>query len=687
MIKTAGIILISLIFSASLTIKAVENLLENKTVSPKKWIVWIDSLSKKNGSLANISSIGNVEVSVADVSGKKKASRIQVFKYIRLEKNTKYKFSFNLNASTAGTITICYSMAKKPWSIYASTRIKVIPGENKYECVIIPKTIYGQLMEPRTLRFWLGDMPVSKLSISNFKLEKCAHPSPANGKNVSSRQYLYKNNFNDPDNLPLLFKGTEYVNNEGVENSGCLKADYSSPQNQMINLPLDFRHASGHAIQISAMIKQKNIGIPAKKYLGPKFMIYYSDSSGDQKWLTTKLAKNIDGYIKYTRFIRLPENLNKLSLHLGLQQCTGTIWFDDVSVELIPFNKSTENFIKPTRKLQKTPKFRGVMISPNRLNAVNWKDLNVLKKWNVNLVRYQMSPGPKAIKEKLDGAKYLEWIKKEIKRIDKCIEICEKYGIKVIIDLHRGPGTKQSIVNSNILSWNETSQQTLIDTWRILAKHYKGNPNVYAYEILNEPKEDNYVYKPEEKSLDWLSLAPLAAKEIRKIDQDTPIIISPVEYSMPRGFKFFRPFNIPNIIYTVHMYEPGVFSHQGAGILKNDKTKIKYPGMIKGKYWDKKALKLALKPVRDFQLRYNVPIFVGEFSAIRWAPGNSAEIYIRDCIEIFEEYGWDWTYHAFREWDGWSVEHGNDKNDHELKETTPRKELLLKYFKLNKKIK
>ena len=26
-------------------------------------------------------------------------------------------------------------------------------------------------------------------------------------------------------------------------------------------------------------------------------------------------------------------------------------------------------------------------------------------------------------------------------------------------------------------------------------------------------------------------------------------------------------------------------------------------------------------------------------------------------IEIFEEYGWDWTYHAFREWNGWSLEH------------------------------
>ena len=46
---------------------------------------------------------------------------------------------------------------------------------------------------------------------------------------------------------------------------------------------------------------------------------------------------------------------------------------------------------------------------------------------------------------------------------------------------------------------------------------------------------------------------------------------------------------------------------------------------------------------------------VGEFSAITWADG--ADRYIADCISLFNEHGFDWTYHAFREWPGWSVEH------------------------------
>ncbi len=72
-------------------------------------------------------------------------------------------------------------------------------------------------------------------------------------------------------------------------------------------------------------------------------------------------------------------------------------------------------------------------------------------------------------------------------------------------------------------------------------------------------------------------------------------------------------------------------------------------------------------------------IYVGEFSAIAWAPG--ADAYLRDCISLFEEYGWDWTYHAFREWAGWSVEHeGEDDTSLRPSADNPRKRTLLDGF-------
>ncbi len=108
--------------------------------------------------------------------------------------------------------------------------------------------------------------------------------------------------------------------------------------------------------------------------------------------------------------------------------------------------------------------------------------------------------------------------------------------------------------------------------------------------------------------------------------------------------------------------------------------------MIDGRHWDKTAIRQALEPARRFEQDYHVPIYIGEFSAIRWAPGSSARDWLRDVIDVMEEYHWDWAYHAYREWDGWSFEHGSDRNDHRRSPSlTDRGTLLKSYFARNPK--
>ena len=66
-----------------------------------------------------------------------------------------------------------------------------------------------------------------------------------------------------------------------------------------------------------------------------------------------------------------------------------------------------------------------------------------------------------------------------------------------------------------------------------------------------------------------------------------------------------------------------------------------------------------------------------------WAPG--AAQYLEDCIAVFEEYGWDWTYHAFREWQGWSLEYeGEDQASFRPSRDNDRKRVLLKGFEKNR---
>jgi hypothetical protein len=129
------------------------------------------------------------------------------------------------------------------------------------------------------------------------------------------------------------------------------------------------------------------------------------------------------------------------------------------------------------------------------------------------------------------------------------------------------------------------------------------------------------------------------------------------------------------------MYEPYEFTFQN---LATNDTPLNYPGIIAGKMWNKDQLRTLLEPNSVWQKIYNVSIHIGEFSAVRWAPGNSTRNYLSDLIELYEEYGWTWDYHCFREFQGWDVEMIGDK-DHPQRSPVPtdRQLLLMEWFKKN----
>jgi hypothetical protein len=191
-------------------------------------------------------------------------------------------------------------------------------------------------------------------------------------------------------------------------------------------------------------------------------------------------------------------------------------------------------------------------------------------------------------------------------------------------------------------------QDKLISVWDTIARRYKGRPVVYAYDLLNEAVEG--VVAP--GLMNWRDLATQAAIAVRTVDPGKPVVFEPSPWGGPDGFDSLIPLDIDRVIYSFHMYKPHKFTHQD---VYGDAPDLNYPGIIDGIMYDKETLRQEMAPAIDFQNDFNAHIYVGEFSAIRWAPDNSAYRYLSDVIDLFEEYGWDWSYHAFREWDGWSV--------------------------------
>lgn len=326
--------------------------------------------------------------------------------------------------------------------------------------------------------------------------------------------------------------------------------------------------------------------------------------------------------------------------------------------------------------------------------------------FGANALRLMVSPRVEASRSHISVAAALEV---QLTKLESALQEAARQGMYVIIDMHDAPIDNVSLKANTAEFWNDTGNlNALIDAWKLIVQRVQPYKDyIWGYDLFNEP------YSAPELpigNVKWPIWAQAITDSIRQLDKETPVIYEVSPGALPRafienewidagpGYPVLYQGELPllkddKVIYSVHMYDPSDYTHQGLSVYNgspltaNWSGKWTYPGLIGDTYWDKDRLRAQLQPVIDIQKKYNVPIYVGEFSAIRWAPG--AAQYIRDCIELFEELGWSWTYHAFMEWQGWNAELNeamtSDANVGAAKPAEPTdRELILKaYFNKN----
>ncbi len=225
-----------------------------------------------------------------------------------------------------------------------------------------------------------------------------------------------------------------------------------------------------------------------------------------------------------------------------------------------------------------------------------------------------------------------------------------------------------------------------VEIWKKIATRYKGRKIIWGYELLNE----SVLRLPvAEGCPDYETLMERAAQAINAIDPEATVIVQPEQWWCTRAFERLRPIKANNVVYAAHIYEPFAVTHQGVHARlggQKEWDKVTYPGEVNGVKWNKETLRQVLQPVVDFQKAYNAHIVVSEFSCVRWAPVFSARDWLSDMIDLYEENGWDWIYHAYVEWDGWSAELGTDPNNMtKPSEPTDREKLLKGWFAKNER--
>lgn len=278
-------------------------------------------------------------------------------------------------------------------------------------------------------------------------------------------------------------------------------------------------------------------------------------------------------------------------------------------------------------------------------------DIKTISEWGLDHVRLPIDYN---VIEDKDGMA----LNDGYRHIYDCVEWCEKYGLNVILDLHKTPGFAfDNKPEDNVMFDSPELQKRFISLWINIAARFGKCSNI-AFELLNEIVEND--------SSRWNALAAKTISEIRRLAPDTKIIIGGTQWNSVHTLALLDIPTDENIVYNFHFYEPFIFTHQLAPwqSLLIDKT-IRYRGNIEeyrrvsreigcfgsglynayamGAEFMEKLIAEAVEAAENA----DVPLYCGEYGVIDRAEISDTAIWFEDIHSVFEKYGIAraaWTY-------------------------------------------
>jgi aryl-phospho-beta-D-glucosidase BglC (GH1 family) len=270
-------------------------------------------------------------------------------------------------------------------------------------------------------------------------------------------------------------------------------------------------------------------------------------------------------------------------------------------------------------------------------------------------------------------------------KVDQSVNWCEKYGLSIVLDLHQTPGFAFHQHGKNTLFTDPVMQQRMIDLWRAFAGRYRERWDGVYYELINEILTDD--------PAEWNALAKRLIEAIREIDETHTIVLGGRQYNSATALDELPIFKDENVLYTFHHYRPGIFTHQKApwsAPMQVYKEDVPYPcermpgadalrarleeddpaldEVFRGRVLREAARSLLERegdrPVNKvtleeymlhavtFRDKRGVPVYCGEFGAIRNADPESRARYYHDIVDLFDKYAipyaaWNYKGRAF----------------------------------------
>ena len=248
-------------------------------------------------------------------------------------------------------------------------------------------------------------------------------------------------------------------------------------------------------------------------------------------------------------------------------------------------------------------------------------DIARIAQWGFDHVRL---PFDHNIVQNEDGS----FIEEGFGRIGKAVELAGKYGMKIVLDLHKTAGFSfDTYENENGFFGNEALQQRFYELWEQVAVRFGNDPENIAFELLNEVTDREFIGP-------WNRIAKECIGHIRKYAPETLILVGSYNNNGAAEVKYLEAPADENVIYNFHCYEPLKFTHQGAwwtdAIVPEERLSFEESGTSE-KYFEELFSSAAAHAKAN-----NTVLYCGEFGVIDIVGAEDSLKWIDTISRVFD---------------------------------------------------
>ena len=216
-------------------------------------------------------------------------------------------------------------------------------------------------------------------------------------------------------------------------------------------------------------------------------------------------------------------------------------------------------------------------------------------------------------------------------KLDWAVEMCKKYGLKMVLDLHKTAGFSfdKDEKESGFFE-NEKFQQYFYDLWENLARRYGTLSDLMVFELLNEVTEQRFIDT-------WNRIANETIRRIRQIAPDMLILVGSYWNNSAASVKDLAAPADDKVLYNFHCYEPLAFTHQGAPWVPELPLEKRIPYEESGA--DAAYFEGLFASALEAAEKNHTTLYCGEYGVIDRAEPEDAVKWLQAIHQVFEKHG------------------------------------------------